>query len=91
MPNYVTNIMTAKGSENDINKLINKIMTKNDNYEKIDFNKIIPMPEDLSIVSGGFDDNAIIAYLTNNCENLLTENDRRTAKKAGMENHISND
>lgn len=49
------------------------------------------MPEDLSIVSGGFDDNAIIAYLTNNCENLLTENDRRTAKNAGVENHFSND
>ena len=45
MPNYVVNKLTIKGDDNEIEKMLLEI--ENDN-EHIDFNKIVPMPTELS-------------------------------------------
>lgn len=46
MPNYVRNRLTINASVEDCEKVMNTILNKED---KLDFNKIIPMPEDLNI------------------------------------------
>lgn len=52
MPNHVVNIISLKGSPEEIKKLRETV--KNDEYGlgTIDFNKIIPMPEELHITHG---------------------------------------
>lgn len=67
MPNHVKNIVKMEG----ITKLP-LFKTEYDEYEKrdvvcFDFNKIIPMPESLSIESGSMTDEAIIYYVTDRC------------------------
>lgn len=52
MPNYVTNVVTLIGSEEDIKDFFEKIKNDEQGIGTIDFNKIIPMPKDLEIESG---------------------------------------
>lgn len=52
MPNYVTNLITFEGNENEIKALLESIKADDGKYGSIDFNKIIPMPESLNIESG---------------------------------------
>lgn len=54
MPNHITNIISFKGSEENIEKLKNSIQTIDENggMEFIDFNKIVPKPASLEITSG---------------------------------------
>lgn len=47
MPNYVRNVLHFSGNE----KLINKMLALVKGQNQFDFNKIIPMPEDLNIES----------------------------------------
>lgn len=74
MPNHVTNILTFKGSVEDIKALKKHIASvDNEGYEMgIDFDKIIPMPESLKITSGLKVDNGI-AVLKFTKENDDTE------------------
>lgn len=46
MPNYVRNRLTINASVEDCKKVMNTILNEED---ILDFNKIIPMPEDLNI------------------------------------------
>lgn len=45
MPNHITNILSFKGNEEDINRL--KIFIKSDDEQLIDFKKIVPFPKEL--------------------------------------------
>lgn len=60
MPNHITNILTLKGSKEDIEKCFESIKGINDGEKMlIDFNKIIPQPDSLNITSGSSVENAI--------------------------------
>jgi hypothetical protein len=54
MPNYVTNILTARGKPPDVGKFFDAIrgVDPDGNPLYIDFNKIIPMPAQLGVTSG---------------------------------------
>lgn len=72
MPNHVTNILTLKGSQEDIEKCFESIKNSYKKRRKVidtdfDFNKIIPMPPSLQITSGTETDQAV-AILKNNVE-----------------------
>lgn len=54
MPNWQSNTITAS------KKVIDYIM----NGDKVDFNKLVPMPEDLNVTDGGSMNDAIIYYLS---------------------------
>lgn len=63
MPNWVTNRLKVKPS------IIEKYISKDDNNEEyLDFNKIIPMSDDLKVESGnyGIIGLMILYYLSNN-------------------------
>ena len=49
MPNYVTNILTINESEERVKEFLNAVKGEKSSF---DFNKIIPMPEELDIDSG---------------------------------------
>lgn len=51
MPNWITNRITLHGADqNEINKVINFLRSKD---SEVDFNKIIPMPEELKHTEAG--------------------------------------
>ena len=52
MPNYVKNKVRFNGSDNDIKTMLEAIKSDELGIGTIDFNKVIPMPEDLMIESG---------------------------------------
>lgn len=62
MPNNITNIVTPIGDAEKIWEMFNNI--KNDKFGvgTIDFNKIIPMPEELNIESGSITDKGLKMY-----------------------------
>jgi hypothetical protein len=67
MPNWVMGRLTISGP--NVKNVIDQITTKvkyEDGEEKtnFDFNKIIPMPKELEIISGSLTDRAIEVYLT---------------------------
>lgn len=87
MPNYVTNVLTVNGPEERIKAFKQLTIIKDEDNETVfDFNKICPMPESLNMVDGGNKDEAIIAYLTNNCEKELTDGIKATAEMCGCTN-----
>lgn len=47
MPNYVTNIITLQGDSKQIEKLLSDIQKDELGIGSIDFNKIIPMPDEI--------------------------------------------
>ena len=51
MPNHVINRLTLTGSKENVEKLLMSIRNTEDEREYIDFNKIIPMPEELKSVT----------------------------------------
>jgi len=55
MPNHVTNILKINGTPDQVEEVRNFIRGKDDdgNVVEFDFNKIIPMPEELNIASNG--------------------------------------
>lgn len=57
MPNWTRNWITYTGSKENLEKV------KDLMGESFDFNKIIPMPECLDVVSGSVTTEAIIAYI----------------------------
>lgn len=51
MPNYVTNILTINGTSEEIKVILNDVKS---DFSLFDFNKIVPMPEDLKINANNF-------------------------------------
>ena len=72
MPNWVKNIVTFEGEQNEIERLLDFIKRDKDKnadeneYGRgtIDFNKVIPMPKSLHIPESSQTSNAIDIYLT---------------------------
>lgn len=63
MPNWVKGILTIEGENSE---QIMKSLLKKDDFDDIefDFNKIVPMPDDLNIVSGSLTDDCYSVYLS---------------------------
>lgn len=59
MPNWVNNIITFEGNEEDINNVLEFVKGVN----CFDFNKIVPMPKSLHITEGSDKDESILYYL----------------------------
>lgn len=55
MPNHVTNILKINGTPNQVEEVRNFIRSEDDdgNIVEFDFDKIIPMPQELDIASNG--------------------------------------
>ena len=88
MPNYVQNNLIIKGNPEIIKNLKERIAG---DYGPFDFDRIIPMPDTLNIVSGGLQDEAIMAYLSDNCTKPLTSVLRAACEKRGVSNRFSTD
>ena len=86
MPNYVTNILTVNGPAEEIKRFKDLAFGEEDGEIVFDFEKIYPMPPTLHITSGGHDSEAIVAYLTNNCEIALSPIVKETAEHCGCTN-----
>jgi hypothetical protein len=61
MPNYVRNRLSFAGPKNDIQKMLETIKNDELGIGTIDFNKIIPMPEELMIECGSRTTNGLKA------------------------------
>ena len=59
MPNHVTNKIRFNGSKEDVERIM--AFVKSDESE-FDFNKIIPMPEELNVEAGSRGDDGLEAY-----------------------------
>ncbi|MEE0993085.1 MAG: hypothetical protein UH542_08915 [Bacteroidales bacterium] len=64
MPNHVINLLSFDGNESEIKKMLTAIRPDktDDESPNIDFNKIIPMPEELNIESSTSLDKGLEAY-----------------------------
>ena len=63
MPNWVCNRLRVSGP--NANKILKGLLTKSDAEGiRFDFNKILPMPEDLKIISGSTTDKCFEVYLS---------------------------
>ena len=62
MPNYVRNHISFEGPEEAIRKMLEEIQVDKLGPGSIDFNKIIPMPESLSIEAGSRTDEGLRMY-----------------------------
>ena len=76
MPNHVTNIVSFEGDKKQIELLIKHVQSEKDMGNQtgkkytthFDFNKIIPMPEELNIISGTETDKGIALIDANSKE-----------------------
>ena len=64
MPNYVTNIITMKADEKQLQEIYQTIKADDGELGSFDFNKLVPMPESLNMTMGSITDKAINAYLS---------------------------
>lgn len=64
MPNHIVNILKVNGSDEQVKAVFSYMRT---NRSEFDFNKIIPMPEDLNIEcsSAGEDGMKYLLYKSN--------------------------
>lgn len=67
MPNWVLNKVAVNGDDKRVSAFLAAVLDDAGNF---DFNKIIPMPESLEIVSGSFTQEAILAYGAVNNEDM---------------------
>lgn len=89
MPNNVKNVLTFKGSQFAIDELLKGIEGVEDGHHmKIDFNRIIPMPEDLLIDDGGNYEFAIQVFCANDTERMEIQN-REKISDSSMKRYIS--
>ena len=52
MPNYVATEIRVKGDKEKLDQLVETVSSNDGEYRAFDFNKIVPMPEELNISSG---------------------------------------
>ena len=81
MPNHITNILTIKGEQSEIEKCLKAISSEEN--EIIDFNKIVPRPKSLDITSGSSVDNAM-AIIKNNDKHFESMLDYPWVKNEGL-------
>lgn len=64
MPNYVSNNLTIRAPKDTLNRIRELTNGLETEYNTVfDFNRIIPMPEELNVVSGGYDDEFVQCYI----------------------------
>ena len=51
MPNYVATEIRVKGDKEKLDQLVETVSSNDGEYRAFDFNKIVPMPEELNISS----------------------------------------
>lgn len=62
MPNWVTNeIAFNVGSDSEMKRIKKFMMTEENEF---DFNKLVPMPKELDLVEGGFDEEYVRCYVS---------------------------
>ena len=49
MPNYVATEIRVKGDKEKLDQLVEAVSSNDGEYRAFDFNKIVPMPEELNI------------------------------------------
>ena len=81
MPNHITNILTFKGEQSEIEKCLKTISSEEN--EIIDFNKIVPRPKSLDITSGSSVDNAV-AIIRNDDKHFRSMLDYPWVKNEGL-------
>ena len=64
MPNHITNRITIHAEGKQLEEILDAIKNDEIGRGSIDFNKLIPMPQSLDIMSGSETDRAISIYLT---------------------------
>ncbi len=52
MPNHVTNVLAIRGDSKHVAEFLERIKNDKHGAGSVDFNKIIPMPAELSITAG---------------------------------------
>lgn len=80
MPNWVTNIVTITCPNKNAQQ-VKKFIESNDNC--FDFEKIVPPPPTINMVSGTLTDQAIIAYVSDNCTLPLNDELIECAEEIG--------
>lgn len=78
MPNWVTSSLTIHGENAE--EILNKLLVEDEDTDdevSLDFNKIIPMSEELKIVAGSVTDNCISIYLS-----TLSPNQAKSKEKS---------
>ena len=61
MPNWVTNIFTAKGTKDDIRQLLEAVKNEDSAFS---FQKILPMPEELDVPKTSDEHKAVVYFLS---------------------------
>ena len=59
MPNHITNILKFEGDSEQVHAMLDKIKSDELGLGSIDFNKIIPMPDELQVVAGSIENIAV--------------------------------
>ena len=83
MPNYVATEIRVKGDKEKLDQLVETVSSNDGEYRAFDFNKIVPMPEELNIsscTSGEWGMRYIILKSDKNYF-LLTDEDRNFIKQ----------
>ena len=83
MPNYVATEIRVKGDKEKLDQLVEAVSSNDGEYRAFDFNKIVPMPEELNIsscTSGEWGMRYIILKSDKNYF-LLTDEDRNFIKQ----------
>ena len=65
MPNWCRNVLKIK-EKNELVKIVNA-------EEEVDYNILLPMPEDLNVTSGGMNDRDMYIYLSKGCTVDISE------------------
>ena len=62
MPNHVTNVLAIRGDSKHVAEFLERIKNDKNGVGSVDFNKIIPMPAELSITAGSKTDGGLRKY-----------------------------
>ena len=68
MPNHITNVLViSSDDEQMLSRICDAVSSRTDEESLIgfDFNKVIPMPEELDLESGSYTDSAVSHALVN--------------------------
>lgn len=89
MPNWVSIVVNFEGEDEDINNVFNAInnIDEDENPIEFDFNRLIPMPEELNIECGSRGEKGL-AYLFRHAEN---SDEKEIIAKAYCSEHLFGD
>ena len=83
MPNYVATEIRVKGDKEKLDQLVETVSSNDGEYRAFDFNKIVPMPEELNISSCSSGEWGMRYIILKSDKNyfLLTDEDRNFIKQ----------